>query len=229
MRVSWAVDALRKYIIPDGGRSRHVSLWKTVIEESPSFSYPFRMNQRGILMIVLLALFCGGQAICQIEAGKSIQITIKGVPAEDKAKIDAHYPVNAEGMVNLPFIGKMKAAGETPEQLKAAIEKAYVDGGIYEAPEIQVLSEFVDIYVVKVIHLGGQVRTPGSIDFTDGMTLWKAIQAAGGATEFGSMKRVNVYRDGKQTTYDLTVMANRKIPLEKNDTVEVPSKSIGCR
>lgn len=180
-------------------------------------------------MIVLLALFCGGQVISQIEAGQSVQITIKGVPVEDKAKFDDHYLMNGEGMVNLPFIGKMKAAGETPEQLKAAIEKAYVDGRIYEAPEIQVLAGFVDIYVVEVIHLGGQVRIPGSIDFTEGMTLWKAIQAAGGATEFGSMKRVNVYRDGKQTTYDLTIMENRQIPLEKNDTVEVPSKSFGCR
>ena len=63
-------------------------------------------------MIVLLALFCGGQAMSQIEAGKSVQITIKGVAAEEKAKFDAVYPVSETGMLNLPFIGKVRFTGE---------------------------------------------------------------------------------------------------------------------
>lgn len=187
------------------------------------------MNQRGILTVLLLAVFCCGQAMSQIEAGKGIQITIKGVPAEEKAKIDALYPVREDGTILMAFIGKVDAAGKTHQQVSDSIKKAYVDGGIYAAPEIQVSNNGGDPIAADVVHLGGQVRTPGPIEFTDGMTLWKAIQAAGGVTEFGSMKRVSVYRDGKQAAYDLTKKEHMEIPLQKNDTVEVPSKSSGCR
>jgi len=209
------------------------------------------MNPKGILIVAVMVLFGGtrimseievGKAveltisratvmdIANIEAGRSIQITIGGVPAEEKAKIDATYPVSKEGMVNLPFIGKMKAAGKTAEELKAAIEKAYVDGGIYEAPEIQILSSpGCGGPLVAQVHIGGQVLKTGPIDFADGMTLGDAIKAAGGATEFGSLKRVKLYRDGLMTSYDLTKKGSMAIPLEKNDTLEVSAKNFGCR
>jgi protein involved in polysaccharide export with SLBB domain len=78
-----------------------------------------------------------------------------------------------------------------------------------------------------VIHIVGQIRRPGLIDFVEGMTLWKAIQAAGGKTEFGSLKRVRLYRDGKQTTYDMTKEEHQSLLLKANDTIEVPQLS-GC-
>ena len=59
------------------------------------------------------------------------------------------------------------------------------------------------------------------------LTLYQAIQAAGGATEFGSMKRVKLFRGGKQKQYDLTQAQFMQIPLEPNDTIEVPQKTPG--
>lgn len=176
-----------------------------------------------------MILCSGGSALAQIEAKQEVRITITGVPAEDKAEIDAVYPVSEEGMVNLPRVGKIKAAGRTWEQLAADIEKAYKDAEFYVAPKVTVIDKTGNGDGVAVVYVGGQVRKPGPLDHLEGTTLWDAIQAAGGATEFGSMKRVNLYRDGEQKTYDLTKKENRAIPLFKNDTVEVPQKSFGCR
>lgn len=180
----------------------------------------------GKLLLVGLLLIGGGCSISQIKAERSIQITIFGVPAEEKAKIDAVYPVSKEGMVNLPFIGKINAAGKNPEKLARDIEKAYVDAEIYPNPTIGVIDEVGCLLRGDpVVHIGGQVQKPGPIDFAEGMTLGDAIKAAGGATEFGNLKRGKLYRDGKMTAYDLGKEENLAVPLKQNDTIEVPQKN----
>lgn len=193
------------------------------------FSYHHRMNLKGMLFVGLLALFGSAAGMSEIVAGKAVRIAIIGIPAEDKAKIDADYPVSEEGTINLPFVGKINVTGKTPEQISRDLEKAYVDAQIYMEPTVSVTPGLIQDPVSEVIHIGGQVGRPGPIDFAEGMTLWKAIEAAGGATEFGSLKRVKLYRDGKQTIHDMTNKDHLSIPLNANDTIEVPEKSSGCR
>lgn len=76
------------------------------------------------------------------------------------------------------------------------------------------------------VTVGGQVRLPGQVPFTEGMTIHAAIEGAGGSTEFGSLKRVTVFRGGEAMRYDLTDDASRKIRLSPGDTIEVPQKSM---
>ena len=208
--------------------------------------YSGRMNFKGILLVALLALFGADVGMSQIvageavpltiseipteenefEPGKALRITIKGVPAEEKIKIDEDYPVSKEGMVNLPYVGKINAAGKTTEQLARDIEKAYVDAKIFIDPTVE--ARLSGHGGIPAIHIGGEVRRPGPIRFTEGMTLWKAIQAAGGSTEFGSLKRVKLYRDGKQIVYDMQQKENRSVTLKLKDTIEVPQRNFGC-
>jgi len=75
-----------------------------------------------------------------------------------------------------------------------------------------------------LIVVGGGVRDPGPLSMTRGMTLSTAIQRAGGATEFGSLKRVKVTRDGEQRSYDMTNPEFMNIPLKANDRIDVPRK-----
>ncbi|MEK6232657.1 MAG: hypothetical protein N2A42_12480, partial [Luteolibacter sp.] len=57
------------------------------------------------------------------------------------------------------------------------------------------------------------------------LTIYQAVQAAGGATEFGSLKRVKLYRNGKTQTFDLSNPQFMRVPLQPNDTLEVPQKN----
>ncbi len=175
-------------------------------------------------MLVLLALVA--PALSEIEAGKSVQITIMGVPAEEKGKIDAIYPVSESGTVNLPFIGKLRASGRSPESLASAIQNAYKSAQIYNSPTIQVISTAIGGSVdQEMIHVGGQVRRTGPVVFQKNLTIYQAVQAAGGATEFGSLKRVKLYRNGKTQTFDLSNPQFMRVPLQPNDTLEVPQKN----
>jgi protein involved in polysaccharide export with SLBB domain len=76
------------------------------------------------------------------------------------------------------------------------------------------------------ITVGGQVRIPGPVSFSAGLTLRQVIERAGGATEFGALHRVRLVRDGKMMTFDLTIPESQAVIIRHNDTVEVPQKAV---
>lgn len=179
------------------------------------------------LFALLLALVClSTPAFSQIEAGHSVLIKIMGVPAEEKAKIDETYPVSKNGMVNLPFIGEIRAAGLESHHLAKSIQTAYREGGIYNNATIQVIANINEGGVAaQVVHLGGFVRAPGPRAFTKGLTVFQAVQAAGGATEFGAMNRVILWRAGKQQLINLETAEGKGVVTTPDDTIEVPEKN----
>lgn len=178
----------------------------------------------GTLASLLLALTVFGQT--QIKPGRAVTITILGVPSEEKSRFDGTYPVSESGMINMPHIGQVKAAGLRADELSRVLQATYKSREIYTNPTIQVIDSSAQTLDKQMVHLGGQVRRPGPAEFIQGLTLYQAIQAGGGATEFGSMKRVKVFRNGKQRQYDLTKSEFMSIPLEPGDTIEVPQKTI---
>ena len=179
----------------------------------------------GSLTSLLLAITVFGQTQV-IQPGRAITITITGVPTEEKPRVDGSYPVSDSGMINMPHIGQIKAGGLKADELSRVLQAAYKSRQIYTNPTIQVMTTDLQTIDKLMVHVGGQVRRPGPTGYTQGLTLYQAVQAAGGATEFGSMKRVKLFRNGKQRQIDLTQAASMSIPLEPNDTIEVPQKTI---
>lgn len=175
----------------------------------------------------LLAVLCATvlAAFSQIQPGKSIQITILGVPTEEKGRIDGPYPVSENGTINMPFIGQVRAVGMKPEALAAALEAGYRSAKIYRNPTFQVVANIEGGALdAAVVHIGGQVAKAGPVPYSRGLTLWQAIQAAGGPNPFGTMKRVSILRAGKIKTYDVTQIQFMQIPLEPSDSITVPQK-----
>lgn len=79
--------------------------------------------------------------------------------------------------------------------------------------------------VVRV-HVGGFVRSPGPIRIMRSRNLRDAIEAAGGANEFGAMNRVRLTREGRIRIYDLSKADFIRCELQADDTVEVPQKMV---
>ncbi|MCX6874226.1 MAG: polysaccharide biosynthesis/export family protein [Verrucomicrobia bacterium] len=178
----------------------------------------------GSMASLLLAIT--GFAQTKIMPGRAITITISGVPAEEKTRIDGTYPVSESGNINIAHIGEVRAAGLRADELSKVLQSTYKSRQIYTNPIIQVLSSSMDTLDEQLVHIGGQVRRTGPTKFIKGLTLYQAIQAAGGPTEFGYMKRVKLFRNGKQRQYDLSKEQFMSVPLEPNDTIEVPQKGV---
>jgi protein involved in polysaccharide export with SLBB domain len=177
------------------------------------------MRLLGLCLFVVVASSVFGQATLRI--GDPVELKIAGVPAEEQAQVNNVYTIDANGAVNLPYVGKVSAEGLTPSQLARAIEDTYRTNKIYTNPNITVVMQPMS----RFVNVGGAVRQPTRVPFTEDMTLLTAINAAGGFNDFADQKRVRLLRGNEVTVFD--VRRFRKDPsldvkLQPGDKVEVP-------
>jgi len=173
-----------------------------------------------IALVLFSAAVAGAQDV-MLRAGDQIEIRLGGVPAEEITQISGPHTVDGQGFINLAYIGKIRAAGLSQDQLQEAIESAYRNGQIFTNPTITVsvptAARFVDV--------GGDVRAPQRVPFTPDLTVLGAINASGGFTEYADQSKVRLLRDGQVTT--INVREVRKDPtkdlrLKPGDKIEVP-------
>ncbi|MBA2431133.1 MAG: polysaccharide export protein, partial [Chthoniobacterales bacterium] len=129
--------------------------------------------------------------------------------------------VDASGTINLPYINKVQAAGLTPAQLAASVEGSYRSAKIYTNPTITILMQ----PAARFVNVGGAVRAPSRVPFTEDMTLLTAINAAGGFNDFADQRKVRVMRGSDVRVYDVRQSRrdpSKDIRLQPGDRVEVP-------
>jgi protein involved in polysaccharide export with SLBB domain len=161
------------------------------------------MNLPKVVLGFLALVFSSVIASAQIQPGKAITMTISGVPEADKSQFNMNYPVSESGTINVPYLGTIQAAGMRPEQLASLLQSRFKSAQIYNNPTIQVIVSAEGGTVnQEVVTVGGDVRSPGPKPYSKELTLWGAIQAAGGQTEFGAINRVKITRNGTQKSYD---------------------------
>ena len=178
------------------------------------------------LLLLMFAMLGISHAQTTISPGRAIEIRIQGVPTEETQRINNTYPVSESGHIRMPYIGNIRAAGLSPNALAQSIEASYRAAKIYTNPTIQVFATSDETINELILTVGGQVRRPGPVKYNRGMTLYDAVQAAGGATEFGSLYRVQLLRNGRLTEFNLYEMKAKTVPVEPNDSIDIPQKNI---
>jgi polysaccharide biosynthesis/export protein len=136
-------------------------------------------------------------------------------------------PVRPDGMISLPLVGEIKAAGYTPVQLQDIVAdamKKYVS-----EPQVTVIVEKVSSLSFNIV---GEVAKPGYYPLTRRMTVLDAIAMSGGFKDFAKTKKIYVLRTdagGKQSRlpFNYKDVINGKSPqqnveLEPRDTIVVP-------
>lgn len=183
-----------------------------------------------ILVFFALVLVASQQLIAQttsISAGRAIEIQLKGVPSEEMALVSGTYTVSESGMISMPLLNTpIRAAGQSATSLARSIEAAYRSAKIYTTPTINVIHSTDQSLNELTVTVGGKVVGPGPVKYVQGLTLYNAVQAARGPTEFGAMNRVSVIRRGKIKQYDLNNTEHMNILVEPGDTITVPAKNI---
>ena len=76
----------------------------------------------------------------------------------------------------------------------------------------------------RFVNVGGAVRNPARVPFTEDMTLLAAINAAGGFNDFADQKRVRLLRGSevKFATSASFARSSKDVHLQPGDRVEVP-------
>lgn len=97
--------------------------------------------------------------------------------------------VRPDGMISLPLIGDMLAAGSTADELAKQITERLKE--FMASPTVSVQVKEINSYFIYVT---GEVTKPGKFPLKSYATVVQGISLAGGFTPFASRDKVNVIR-----------------------------------
>ena len=93
----------------------------------------------------------------------------------DQADLGGKYTVEADGTFSFPLIGRVTAGGMTLRSFEVELKKKLADG-YFRNPQVTVA---VEQYRSQRVFVMGEVRAPGPVALTGGMTLIEALARAG--------------------------------------------------
>ena len=177
---------------------------------------------RSLVMTLLLATSLSAIHADDValRSGDQLSIRLAGVPSDDINQVSGAYTVDGGGNINLPYIGKIHAAGLRQADVQNSIENAYKVKGIYSSPIVTVSVQFD-----RLVDLEGDVRSPQRVRYTPDLTLLGAISAAGGFTDYADQTKVSILRNGSRTFVNVKkVRQNIEADpaLQPGDKISVP-------
>ena len=93
----------------------------------------------------------------------------------DDKELSGRYAVELDGTFSFPLIGRIHAGGLTIREFEAALRTKLSDG-FFRNPQV---AAAVEQYRSQRIFVMGEVRSPGAVPLTGGMTLIEALARAG--------------------------------------------------
>ena len=134
--------------------------------------------------------------------------------------------VRPDGMITLPLVGDIRAAGLTTELLRDQIEKAA--SRLLTEPNVTVAVKEINS---RKVFITGEVGKPGPYPLSGPRTVMQIIAVAGGLLEYADKDNIVVLRtiDGQQKSYKFRYSdvsrgkgLEQNIELQPGDTVVVP-------
>ncbi len=160
-----------------------------------------------------------------IGPGDEININIYGY---QEAKYSAK--VGPDGDINIPYVGVMYVAGLSIEQATAKIKSKLAASGY---SNIRTGLTKVNVTLGRIrsikIFITGEANKPGSYTLPSLATVFNALYLSGGPTENGSMRDIQLVRNGKVVdhldVYDFLVKGDQtgNISLRDQDVIRIPA------
>ena len=160
----------------------------------------------------------------RISEGDILSIILVGYPDITSAGASG-YPVDQQGFVQFPLVGRIKASGMSLPQFTANLQRQLQRYLKYSDPQVKITD-----YRGNKFFIDGEVTKPGEFAIADApVSLYSAISMAGGVTPTGdsnsivfNRKGVN-YNIGLQSLRQLGTSANQ-IYLQDGDSIHVNSQ-----
>jgi len=134
--------------------------------------------------------------------------------------------VRMDGMISIPLVDEIQAAGLTPLQLKEKLTERL--NQFIENPNVTVVVMEANSFKV---YFSGQVKTPGMLRLRTETSLAQAISMVGGLTEWANQKKIIIIRkeSGKEKRFTINYKKivkgedlDSNIILKSGDTIIVP-------
>jgi polysaccharide export outer membrane protein len=164
---------------------------------------------RFVLFLVLLAATVG-LATAQEQNDTAYRIgpeDILEVVVWKNTEVSRTVPVRPDGMISLPLVNDVRAAGLTPMQLRDVLIKGLAD--YIPNAEVTVIVTQVRSFKVSVL---GEVANPSRYQLQSRATVLDALAMAGGFREFAKRSRIVILRQDGDTM--------RRLRFDYDDVVD---------
>ena len=147
-----------------------------------------------IVLVLACALFLSAQPLlAQSEATTGATL----IQPNDRLTIDVYknpdltraITVQPDGLISIPLVQSIRAAGLTPAQLKIELEKRLKE--YLEVPTVTVIVDAIQSYRIYVI---GKVQKPGVIISERPLTVLQALALAGGFQDYSKKDQITIVR-----------------------------------
>jgi polysaccharide export outer membrane protein len=144
-----------------------------------------------------------------IGPGDTVQVFVWRNP-----ELSVTVPVRPDGKISTPLVEDLVAVGKTSSQLAREIEKALAE--YIRSPQVNIIvTNPISTYSqVKVI---GEVVTPQSMPYREGLTVLDVVLAVGGLTEFAAGNRAKIVRQENGKTVEIKVKLESLVRKGKVD------------
>jgi polysaccharide export outer membrane protein len=184
-----------------------------------------------LLPLALLALAAPAAAQAQPAEDASAPAALGDDPARPgdvvrvriwrEPDLSGDFPVEEDGVVVLPRLGRVDVSGETPARLRTSISARYIAFLQHSS---------VSVTVLRRVQIAGAVRNPGLYPVDATMTVADALALAGGATPQGRPNTVQLVRGGRRISGRLTPdQPLAGSALRSGDQLFVPERSFISR
>ena len=198
------------------------------------------------MQLILTILLAFTPALVQAQSPSPTQRPDYVVGAQDVLKVSVFdepqlsgtFRVDADGSFTYPFVGRVKAVGQTLRAIEAELAKMLGDGYVRK-PQVSIE---VEQFRSRSIFVVGEVRSPGRIPLSGDMTLIEALAQAGSTTASAGSELLILHAvdpraeppqgesgaipPNRTTRVDLTDLQSGKlasnIVLREGDTIFVP-------
>ena len=169
-----------------------------------------------LTLLAFLGITFALSAICQAQSqpvapnSPTAQLAVPGaktksyhIATTDKLRIavvqevelDSIVRVDANGAVNLKYVGEVRISGLTISEAEKSIESAYRDGRFLRTPQVTIN---VKEYALREVSIQGEVKSPGRypMPVETVVTLLDVVTRAGGFNDVAKGTEVKVTRFG---------------------------------
>lgn len=151
---------------------------------------------------------------------------------EEKAYFDG-FPVDRQGEIRIPTLGKLKVIGHTLEEIREKLEEKLLEEYFKEESNIFVTVKLAGLRYTTL----GEIGSGSQVIYKEQVSIMEAIANAGDITLYGDRRRVKIlrqYPEGQRIhEVDLTKISAVNSPfyyIQPNDLIIVdplPQKSLG--
>ena len=144
-------------------------------------------------------------------SGDQLRIIVFG---EDN--LSGEFFVDGAGMVSLPLVGEVPAAGKTVAQFRSELESRLSDGYLND-PRVS-----AEVLNYRPFYILGEVEESGEYPYTDGLTVMNAVARAGGFTYRANTRTVFIKR--ADTDAEVELPLNATLRVMPGDTIRIAER-----